>query len=279
MMRALTAILALVLAILALSSLYVVNETEQVIITQFGEPVGGTVDQPGLHVKLPFIQQANRFDKRFLEWDGNADEFTTRDKRFIFVDTMARWQITDPLLFFQRLRDERGAQSRLDDILDGETRNAVANHELVEIVRTSNREPERDPSLAERGHRRVPADRARPREDAPGDPDRRPLANCRPGNRDPRRALEAHQLHRGGAAQGLRPDDRRAPAHRHPLPLRRRGRGRAHPGRARPRAQAHPVRGVQDGPGGARQGRRSRRRASTPRPTTRTPSPGTSTAS
>jgi len=148
MMRALTAILALVLAILALSSLYVVNETEQVIITQFGEPVGGTVDQPGLHVKLPFIQQANRFDKRFLEWDGNADEFTTRDKRFIFVDTMARWQITDPLLFFQRLRDERGAQSRLDDILDGETRNAVANHELVEIVRTSNREPERDPSLA-----------------------------------------------------------------------------------------------------------------------------------
>jgi len=149
MMRMVTVILAIVLAILALSSLYVVNETEQVIITQFGEPVGGTVDQPGLHFKLPFVQKVNRFDKRFLEWDGNADEFTTRDKRFIFVDTMARWQISDPLLFFQRLRDERGAQSRLDDILDGETRNAVANHELVEIVRTSNREPERDPSLAD----------------------------------------------------------------------------------------------------------------------------------
>jgi len=148
-MRMVTVILAIVLAILALSSLYVVNETEQVIITQFGEPVGGTVDQPGLHFKLPFVQKVNRFDKRFLEWDGNADEFTTRDKRFIFVDTMARWQISDPLLFFQRLRDERGAQSRLDDILDGETRNAVANHELVEIVRTSNREPERDPSLAD----------------------------------------------------------------------------------------------------------------------------------
>jgi membrane protease subunit HflC len=148
-MRALIAILAVVLAILALSSLYVVNETEQVIITQLGEPVGGTVNQPGLHVKAPFIQKVNRFDKRFLEWDGNADEFTTRDKRVIFVDTMARWQISDPLLFFQRLRDERGAQSRLDDILDGETRNAVANHELVEIVRTSNREPEHDPSLAE----------------------------------------------------------------------------------------------------------------------------------
>lgn len=147
--RILSAALAVVLAMALLSSVYVVTETEQVIITQFGKPVDDAVDQPGLHFKLPFIQDVNRFDKRFLEWDGEADEFTTRDKRFIFVDTMARWQITDPLLFFQRLRDERGAQSRLDDILDGETRNAVANHELVEIVRTSNREPERDPSLPE----------------------------------------------------------------------------------------------------------------------------------
>ncbi|MGD2116413.1 MAG: protease modulator HflC [Acidobacteriota bacterium] len=146
-MRALIAIVAIALAVTLLSSVYVVNETEQVIITQFGEPVGDTVDQPGLHFKAPFIQKVNRFDKRFLEWDGEANELTTRDKRFIFVDTMARWRITDPLLFFQRLRDERGAQSRLDDILDGETRNAVANHALVEIVRTSNREPEVDTSL------------------------------------------------------------------------------------------------------------------------------------
>lgn len=149
MMRIVIAVVAVVLAILILSGLYVVDETEQVIITQFGDPVGGAVDQPGLHFKVPLIQEVHRFDKRFLEWDGDADEFTTRDKRFIFVDTMARWQITDPLLFFQRLRDERGAQSRLDDILDGETRNAVANHELVEIVRSSNRDPERDPSLPE----------------------------------------------------------------------------------------------------------------------------------
>lgn len=149
MMRIGIAVVAVLLAIAVLSGLYVVNETEQVIITQFGDPVGDAVDQPGLHFKVPFIQKAHRFDKRFLEWDGDADEFTTRDKRFIFVDTMARWQITDPLLFFQRLRDERGAQSRLDDILDGETRNAVANHELVEIVRSSNRNPERDPSLPE----------------------------------------------------------------------------------------------------------------------------------
>ena len=148
-MRIVIAVLAILLAVALLSAIYVVNETEQVIITQFGDPVGDAVDQPGLHFKLPFIQDVHRFDKRFLEWDGDADEFTTRDKRFIFVDTMARWQITDPLLFFQRLRDERGAQSRLDDILDGETRNAVANHELVEIVRSSNRDPERDPSLPE----------------------------------------------------------------------------------------------------------------------------------
>ncbi|MDP6580887.1 MAG: protease modulator HflC [Vicinamibacterales bacterium] len=123
------------------TSVYTVNEVNQVIITQFGEPLGNPVTEPGLHFKVPFIQTANRFEKRFLEWDGNPNQVPTRDRRFIWVDTYARWRITDPLLFFQRLRDERGAQSRLDDILDGETRNAVARHDLIEIVRTSNREP------------------------------------------------------------------------------------------------------------------------------------------
>ena len=106
-----------------------------------GEPVGEPITEPGLHFKIPFIQTANMFEKRFLEWDGFPNQVPTRDRRFIWVDTYARWRITDPLLFFQRLRDERGAQSRLDDILDGETRNAVARHDLIEIVRTSNREP------------------------------------------------------------------------------------------------------------------------------------------
>lgn len=119
---------------------YVVGETEQVVITQFGEPVGDPVTTPGLHVKLPLVQTANFFDKRFLEWDGDSNQLPTRDKRFIHVDAYARWHITDPLLFFQRLHDERGAQSRLDDILDGETRNIIANHDLIEVVRTSNRE-------------------------------------------------------------------------------------------------------------------------------------------
>ena len=132
--------IVLVLAVLR-GTFYIVGEPEQVIITQFGKPVGDPVDTPGLHIKIPFVQKAHKFDKRFLEWDGDANQLPTKDKRFIWVDTYARWRITDPLLFFQRLRDERGAQTRLDDILDGATRDAIANHNLVELVRTSNRAP------------------------------------------------------------------------------------------------------------------------------------------
>jgi membrane protease subunit HflC len=109
---------------------YVVGETQQVVIFQFGEPRGESVITAGLKLKLPFIQKARYFDNRFLEWDGDPNEVPTRDKRFIHVDTYARW----------RLRSEQGAQSRLDDILDGETRNVIANHDLIEVVRSSNRE-------------------------------------------------------------------------------------------------------------------------------------------
>ena len=134
-------LVALAAVVVVFSSSYTIDETDQVIITQFGRPTGDAVTEPGLHFKVPFIQVVNRFDKRFLEWDGVANQVPTRDKRFIWVDTYARWRITDPLKFFERLRDELGAQSRLDDILDGETRNAVARHDLVEVVRTSNRQP------------------------------------------------------------------------------------------------------------------------------------------
>ncbi|MEO8183099.1 MAG: protease modulator HflC [Deltaproteobacteria bacterium] len=120
-------------------ALYTVSEQQQVVITQFGEPIGQAVTSPGLHFKLPFAQEINVFDKRWLEWNGNPNQVPTRDKKYIWVDTYARWRIANPLLFFQRLRDERGAQSRLDDIIDGETRNVIANHNLIEIVRTSNR--------------------------------------------------------------------------------------------------------------------------------------------
>jgi modulator of FtsH protease HflC len=132
--------LTLLLAVVTVwSGLYTVSETEQVVITQFGRPIGQAVTAPGLHVKLPFVQDVNVFDKRWLEWDGDANQVPTRDKKYIWVDTYARWRIADPLRFFQRLRDERGAQSRLDDIIDGETRNVIASHNLIEVVRSSNR--------------------------------------------------------------------------------------------------------------------------------------------
>ncbi len=133
------AVLAVLLVVI-MDGTYVVEEGRQAIITQFGEPKGNPITEPGLHFKVPFVQKANSFEKRFLQWDGDADQMPTKDKRFISVDSYARWRITDPLLFFQRLRDERGAQSRLDGILDGETRNAIARHDLVEVVRSSNRE-------------------------------------------------------------------------------------------------------------------------------------------
>ena len=146
---ALQTVALIALLVVLNQTLYTVGETEQVILTQFGEPVGEPVVEPGLHVKVPFIQRPNYFEKRFLEWDGSPNQVPTRDKRFIWVDTYARWRITDPLLFFQRLRDERGAQSRLDDILDGETRNAVARHDLIELVRSTNRDPDDVPIESE----------------------------------------------------------------------------------------------------------------------------------
>ena len=133
------AIAAVVVLVVIGSSVYLVFETEQVVITQFRKPVGVPVSDPGLKFKIPFIQKVNRFDKRFLEWDGYPNQLPTKDKRFISIDTYARWRITDPLLFFQRLRDEPRAQSRLDDILDGETRNTVAKHDLIEVVRITDR--------------------------------------------------------------------------------------------------------------------------------------------
>ncbi len=147
-MRAFRFLFVLALLLVANSALFVVTEGEQAIITQFGKPVGQPVTTPGLKVKLPLIQEVHRFESRFLEWDGEATQVPTRDKRFIWIDTYARWRITDPLLYFQRLRDERGAQTRLDDILDGEVRNAVAKHDLVEVVRSTNREPQVDETLA-----------------------------------------------------------------------------------------------------------------------------------
>ncbi len=133
-----------------ISAIYTVNEVEQVIITQFGKPVGDPITTAGLKIKLPFIQEVNPIDKRVLEWDGRPSDMPTKDKLYISVDLFARWRITDPLQYFLRLRDERSAQSRLDDILGSETRNAVAKHELIEIIRTTKgRVPLRDTLLTD----------------------------------------------------------------------------------------------------------------------------------
>ena len=132
-----------------LNSIYTVNEVEQVIITQFGKPVGEPVTEAGLKFKTPFIQEVNPIDKRVLEWDGAPSDMPTKDKLYISVDLFARWRVVDPLQYFLRLRDERSAQSRLDDILGSETRNAVAKHELIEIIRTTkDRVPLRDATLS-----------------------------------------------------------------------------------------------------------------------------------
>jgi modulator of FtsH protease HflC len=149
MTRVVVSVVAVAALLLLSGSMFLVREDQQVIITQFGQPVGGPITEPGLAFKLPLIQRAHFFDKRFLEWQGDAEELTTKDKKYIFVHAYARWRISDPLLFFQRLTNEHNAQSRLDDILDGETRNSIARHNLLEVVRSSNREPSADESNPE----------------------------------------------------------------------------------------------------------------------------------
>ncbi|MCK6547819.1 protease modulator HflC [Myxococcota bacterium] len=127
-------------AVVASGALYTVDEREQAVITRFGEPIGTAIVEPGLHVKVPFADRVNRFEKRWLEWNGDPNQIPTRDKKYIWVSTFARWRISDPLLFYQRMTDERNAVSRIDDIIDGETRNTVATYDLIEAVRASNRE-------------------------------------------------------------------------------------------------------------------------------------------
>jgi len=138
----------LAVAMVLMGATYTVLETEQVIITQFGKPVGEPITEAGLHFKLPFVQEIIRIEKRILEWDGFPTEMPTKDKTYIVVDTFGRWRIKDAKQYFLRLRDERSALSRLDDILGSETRNSIANHELIEMIRTTkDRVPERDSAL------------------------------------------------------------------------------------------------------------------------------------
>ncbi|MBZ4394094.1 MULTISPECIES: protease modulator HflC [unclassified Myxococcus] len=135
---------AVLAIVLGFSSTYTLSEHEQAVITRFGQPRGQSITEPGLHFKQPFVDTVNRFDKRWLDWRGDPNQIPTKDKKYIWVDTFGRWRIVDPLRFFQRLRDERNAQSRLDDIIDGETRNTIASFALIEAVRSTNRPFEDD---------------------------------------------------------------------------------------------------------------------------------------
>ncbi len=129
----------LVVILFASGVAYTIDETQQVVITQFGQPIGSPLRDAGLHFKMPFIQQANYFEKRVMQWDGKSNQIPTKDKRYIWVDTTARWKIVDALRFLQSVTNETGAHARLDDVIDSATRDFVTSHNLVEAVRNTNR--------------------------------------------------------------------------------------------------------------------------------------------
>ena len=135
-------IIGLLLILVISNSLYIIKESEQAIVTQFGKPIGGAISVSGLHWKLPLIQTVSKFDKRILQWDGAANEIPTKDNKYIFIDTFARWRISDALQFFKSAKNEMLAQSRLDDIIDGAVRDEISNRYMSEIIRSSDREME-----------------------------------------------------------------------------------------------------------------------------------------
>jgi len=132
-------ILLFILLIILGDAFFTVDETEQVVITQFGQPIGNAITQAGLYMKIPFIWEIHRFEKRFLKWDGYPNQIPTKDKKYIWVDTTARWRIADPLKFLKSVGNERNAQGRLDDIIDSATRDFISRNLLIEIVRSTNR--------------------------------------------------------------------------------------------------------------------------------------------
>ena len=139
-MNKLTLIFAVIALIIIVNALYILDERQQAIITQFGDPVGGAITKAGLHIKIPLIQKVHYFEKRILEWDGDPKQIPTSDKRYIWIDTFSRWQVVDPLKFYQTVRNETFAHSRLDDIISGTTRDVISSNSLIELVRNTNRE-------------------------------------------------------------------------------------------------------------------------------------------
>jgi len=248
---------AVVAIVLLFSSVYTISETEQVILTQFGRPVGGVVKDPGLHLKMPVVQEVHRFDKRWLEYDGDPNEIPTKDKKYIWVDTYARWRIADPLRFFQAVRDERGGQSRLDDIVDGETRNAIASFDLIEIVRSTNRTFQVTEDLAGIGAAEAMA------KVSAGRGGIAKIILDKAAKITPEFGIELVDVRfkrinyvESVQAESLRADDLGAQAHRRAEPLRGPGARRRDPRPERARCSRGFVRGLQIRPGG--QGDRGR---------------------
>ena len=138
------------------NGLFIISESEQAVVTQFGKPVGEPIVDAGLKFKIPFIQKVIRFEKRILEWDGAANEIPTKDDKYIFIDTFARWKISDPLTFYKAAKNERNAQSRLDDVIDGIVRDEISNRDMEEIIRSTGRSMETyedEPTIGNSGAR------------------------------------------------------------------------------------------------------------------------------
>jgi len=149
----------LVVIVLVLSgSVYTIDETEQVVITQFGKPVGGPIPSAGLHFKLPLIQKVNYFNKNLLEWDGESGQIPTLDKTYIWVDVFARWRIKDALKYFLAVNNETSAHARIDTIINAATRNLIQSYHLIEVIRESNRKMEIIATNVEGGQSPIPAD-------------------------------------------------------------------------------------------------------------------------
>jgi membrane protease subunit HflC len=157
----LIAFAALVFLFVIRPSVFVVDQSEQAIRLQFGEPVGAVVTEPGLHFKMPYVQNVRRFDKRIIPWDGDVSQVPTLGREFILVDATARWRIADPLKFLRSVRDESGARTRLDDIIDSVVRDIVSGTELEEIVRSADWKVD-EKALAEEGVSRGDVDLDKP---------------------------------------------------------------------------------------------------------------------
>jgi HflC protein len=233
--------LVVLLVLIASGTFYQVDETEQVVVTQFGEPARAPITTPGLKAKVPFIQTVRRFPKRVLEWDGQPGQIPTLEKQFIVVDTTARWRIADPLRFLQSVGDEHAAQSRLDDLINSAVRDVISSHLLIQAVRTFARElpPEALEEAGRTPEEQRATDAGKP--DATAPPTVQEVA---PEERLGRDKLTEHQLRTRGRAAGPRAQDFGAPTDCGAFPLGRRRRQRQDSRREGARVRPHTLGGV-----------------------------------